>query len=142
MEDYEQYIRYELSGSCLLLTKGRSLMFDNIDSYVVLSRENTSVTIVRLYPFNSDPGNYEFWDKVGQIVGNLMKLNLIVINFLPYSRHYDDDGVTIRRPNWETLTRILPYVRRKVALSPFKDGNVGTSTQHNTEDSRLSILLF
>jgi hypothetical protein len=37
-------------------------MFDNIDSFVAMSRENTSVTIVKLYPFDSDAGDYEFWD--------------------------------------------------------------------------------
>ncbi len=88
MEDEEQQIRDELSRDCLGLSK-YSLMFDNIYSFVALSQDNTSVTTVRLYPYDSAPGNYEFWDIVGEIVGNLMELHAIVINFLP---HLDDEG--------------------------------------------------
>ena len=54
-------------------------MFDNIDLFVALSEGNTSVTILDVYPFDSAPGNYECWDKVGQIVGNLIGLTMIVI---------------------------------------------------------------
>jgi hypothetical protein len=115
MEDKEMRIRDELSGSCLRITEERSFMFDDIDSFVALSRENTSVKMVALYPFDSNAGNYDFWDKVGQIVGNLTELHMIFINFLPYRR--DDDGDEARRPDWNTLTRILPYVRHKISLS-------------------------
>jgi hypothetical protein len=59
-------------------------MFDNIDSFVTLSRENSSVIDVMLYPFDVDAGNYDFWDKAGQIVGNLMELRIVNIFFLPY----------------------------------------------------------
>ena len=88
-------------------------MFDNIDSFLARSQDNTSVKYMVLYPFDSDPGTYELWDKVGQMVGNFTELKAIVIHFLP---HPDEDDGTIHRPDWETLTRILPYVRHKVAL--------------------------
>jgi hypothetical protein len=67
----EQQVRNELSGEYLEISKGRPFMFDNIDSFVALSRENTSVEYVMLDLLDSAPGNYEFWGKVGQIVGNL-----------------------------------------------------------------------
>jgi hypothetical protein len=68
-----------------------------------------------LYPFDSAPGNYEFWDKAGQIVGNLTELQTLHINFLPYNGD-DDDGDEARMPDWNTLSRILPYVRHKISL--------------------------
>jgi hypothetical protein len=137
----ERQIRGELSGYYLEIAKGHSLLFDNIDSFVATSQNNTSVTTVSLHPFDSDPGNYEFWDKVGQIVGNLTELEVIYISILPYlgdaDYAYDDDGdeyfgdadhdydevYEARTPNWETLTRILAYLRRKVELRPHTDHN-------------------
>jgi hypothetical protein len=120
MMDNEQQIRNELIGPCMRITKKDSIMFDNIDSFVALSRDNTSVQAVAFNPFDSEPGNYEVWDKVGQIVGNFTELNLISLNFLPYPD--DNDGDEARMPDWETLTRILPYLRRKVSLSLSRTG--------------------
>jgi hypothetical protein len=85
MEDIKERIRFELSESYLEITKEDPSMFDNIDSFVALSRENTRVQLVVLYPFDSDPGNYEVWDKVGQMVGNLMELQRINIHFSHYN---------------------------------------------------------
>jgi hypothetical protein len=117
MEDEEEQIRNVLSGSYMSMTKEGSFMFNNIDSFVVLSQGKTNVISVGLYPFDSDPGNYEFWDKVGEIVGNLTKLKLITIHFLPYTDDDDDDeGGEARIPDWETLTRILRYLRHKISL--------------------------
>jgi hypothetical protein len=68
-------------------------MFDNnnIDSFVTLSRDNTSIECVDLHPFDSDAGNYEFWDKVGQIVGNLMgftvRVSILMKNYGLESLH-------------------------------------------------------
>jgi hypothetical protein len=139
MEDKEQRIRDELSTGNLLLTKDRrsfrgrsfirSFMFDNINSYVALSQDNTRKCLV-LYPFDSDPGNYEFWDKVGQMVGNLMELMLIIIKIVtdpvpPYpddDDDNDDDRDEARIPDWETLTRILPHLRQQVSLTLTGEG--------------------
>jgi hypothetical protein len=120
MEDEEEHF-FELSGSYMSIKKEGSFMLDNIYSFVVMSREETNVVSVGLYPFDSDPGNYEFWDKVGEIVGNLTKLKLITIHFLPYRRDDDeeednDDGDEARMPDWEIITRILRYLRRKISL--------------------------
>jgi hypothetical protein len=114
MEGEEEQIRDELSGNCLYITEEHSFMFVNIDSFLALSRDNTSVTEVELYPFDSNPGSYEFWDKVGQIVGNLTELQTLSIHFVPYSESYDDDEADIS--DWEILARILRSLRHKVAL--------------------------
>jgi hypothetical protein len=118
MEDEEKQVRNELSESCMSIAKEGSCMFDNIDSFVELSRENTSIKSVGLYPFDSDAGNYEFWDKVGQIVGNFMELKLISIHFLDDA---DDGGDDVRRPDWEIFSRSLLCLRRKVALSSLSE---------------------
>jgi hypothetical protein len=119
MEDEEKrirkQIRYELRGPHIEITEEQSFMFDNIDSFLALSRENTSVKLVAVYPFDSAPGNYEFWDKVGQIVGNFRKLKVIDIQFHGDNDEYDD-GDEARIPAWEALTRILPYVQHKISL--------------------------
>ena len=91
MEYAEQQIRNELSRKCLYITKEGSFMFDNIDLFVALSEGNTSVTILDVYPFDSAPGNYECWDKVGQIVGYLMELKVINIYLQPFSRDEDNN---------------------------------------------------
>jgi hypothetical protein len=119
MEYEEQQIRDELSRNFLDIAKD-SFMFDNIISFVALSRENTSVRSVDLYPFDSEPGTYKFWDEVGQIVGNLKELDTINIHFL---YHFDDHGDEARIPDWETITRILPYVRQDIALTLSAEEN-------------------
>ena len=87
MEDEEESIRDQPKGPFLEISKEDLFMVDNIDSFVALSRDNTSIDSVELFPFDSDPGNYEFWDKVGRMVGNLTELDLINISFLS-----DPDG--------------------------------------------------
>jgi hypothetical protein len=82
--------------------------------------------LVAVYPFDSAPGNYEFWDnKVGEIVGNLMELKSIIINFLPYTDDNDDDnnGDEARMPDWETLSRSLRCLRRKISLFFSEEDN-------------------
>jgi hypothetical protein len=83
MEDEEEQIRHEQSRQyckSMIIAKGAPF---NIDHFVARSRENVSVHIVELYPFDSDAGNYEFWEKMGQIVGNLTELMMVNIHFLP-----------------------------------------------------------
>jgi hypothetical protein len=117
MEDVEERIRDELGEHELEITKGCSFLFDNIDSFVALSRDNTSVVVVELFPFHIDAGNYEFWDKVGQMVGNLTELDALTI-------HFDSDRYgnwENCRPDWEILSRILRYLRRKVTLCSVEE---------------------
>jgi hypothetical protein len=117
MEDVKEQIRDDLSDSELEITKRNAFIFDNIDSFVALSRDNTSVEILELFPFDSDAGSYEVWDKMGQMVGNFTQLKSINIYFVPYTDSFtDDDGDEVPSPDWETLTRILGHVQRKVKL--------------------------
>jgi hypothetical protein len=116
MEDEDERIRDDLNEVYLNISKGKSFMLDNVDSFVALSQKKTSVEIVVLYPFDSDAGNYEFWDKAGQIVGNLIELKTLQINAR------NEGGDEARTPDWEILTRILPYLRRKVELFFIKNG--------------------
>jgi hypothetical protein len=117
MEDEEKQIRYELNKSFLRIPKWSPyigpLMHDYVDSFVELSRDNTSVQTVELYLFDSS-GNYDFWDKVGQVVGNLMELRMLSIHFVDDD---DDDNYPARRPDWEILSRILRKLRHKILLS-------------------------
>jgi hypothetical protein len=119
-EEDEEYVLTGLDSPRLYITKENAVMFDNVDSFVALSQENTIVKIVELYPFDSDTGNYELWDKVGQIVGNLVELEMLIIHFFPHADD-DDDRDEARMPDWEILTRILPYLRRKVELSSCRE---------------------
>jgi hypothetical protein len=64
MRHKEQQDWDELSQSCLLVLAKVNTMFDTTDSFVKLSRERMPLEVVELYPFDSAPGNYEFWDKV------------------------------------------------------------------------------
>jgi hypothetical protein len=113
-EDEEARIRDALMSGHMDITKKDLFMLDNIDSFVALSLDNTSIKYVDLFPFDSDAGTYEFWDKVGHMVGNLMELQTLTIYG---SQHDYDSEVEEFRPDWETLTRTLRYLRRKVTLS-------------------------
>jgi hypothetical protein len=112
MEDVKKRIRDELGEPELEIAKGRSFLFDNIDSFVALSRDNTSVVEVELFPFDIDAGNYEFWDKVGQMVRNLTELDALTIHF-DSARYGNWENCS---PDWEILSRILRYLRRTVKL--------------------------
>jgi hypothetical protein len=118
MEDMKrQLILDELGEDCLEIAKEGSFMFENIDSFVALSRENTSVGKVVLYPYDSAMGKH--WDKVGEIVGNLKELKVITIDFLPCT--VDDEEGEARMPDWEKLTRILSCVQHKISLRSKTD---------------------
>jgi hypothetical protein len=71
-------------------------------------------------------GNYEFWDKVGQImVGNLTKLQKIEVHFDPYTDDvYADHWQTLIPADWEIITRILPYLQSKLTNAPLSDASV------------------
>jgi hypothetical protein len=90
MEDEEERIRVDLSKSYMEISREDPFMFDNIDSFVALSQEKTSVEDVELYPFYSDTGNYEVWDKVGQMVGNFTELKSIDIHFSHYTSYHGE----------------------------------------------------
>jgi hypothetical protein len=99
-----------------------SFMFDGIDYYVTaLSRDNTSVKEVQLRPCMGSVGDFcEVWNKVGEIVGNLMELKAINIHSIPYPVYdYLDETPS---PDWETLTLTLQDVQHKITLSSSAEG--------------------
>jgi hypothetical protein len=55
---------------------------------------------VELYPFDSEPGNYEFWTKCSQIV-EISRSSMIIIHFFPILVM---TGYFIHRPDWEIIT--------------------------------------
>jgi hypothetical protein len=81
-------------------------IFADTDSFVALSQGNTSIKQALLYPYDSDPGNYELWEKVGQGVGNLKSLSVLRIIL----------NESLAEPDWEVLARILPHIQSKIEL--------------------------
>jgi hypothetical protein len=53
-------------------------------------------------------------------VGNLRELKTLQIHLQP-APTTDEDRNEVRMPDWEILTRILPYLKRKVALLLITD---------------------
>jgi hypothetical protein len=79
-------------------------IFTEMDSFVAQSQGNDTVACVHLSPYydGGDPGNYILWDKVGQGVGNLKSLSVLVIHL-----HNRLGGP---RVDWEILARILLHI--------------------------------
>jgi hypothetical protein len=91
-----------------------NLILDHIDCFVSQSRGNESVVEVYVYPYASfDSHDDDVWDKFGQAIGNLQKLENLNIR-TPEEDHDDDEVVPIL--NWEILSRIMSQVRQKIAL--------------------------
>jgi hypothetical protein len=120
MEDSKDLVRDKLSHSYLSVNNINPFLFDNIDAFVALSRDNTSLEDVELYPFDGNGERTdEFLEKVGQMVGNLSELQTITIRF-EFCTEAQIEGFlpneAAPRPDWEIITRILRYLRRKVAI--------------------------
>jgi hypothetical protein len=82
-------------------------VFAEVDSFVALSHGNDTISRVTLSPYDrADPGNYEFWDKVGQGVGNLKSLHTLRIYLID----------SLGEPDWEIVARILPHIQNKIEL--------------------------
>jgi hypothetical protein len=90
-------IREVLSGRTIGLDKldDDTGIFDHVDAFVNLSRDNESIEKVDLFSF-TDPGDdasgthrYAIWDRIAEGIGNLQELREITIvdgNFV------DDEG--------------------------------------------------
>jgi hypothetical protein len=55
-------------------------------------------------------------EEVDRKLGNLMEVEMIKINFLPYSVDDNNDGDEVCIPKWEIMTRILTYVQHNISL--------------------------
>jgi hypothetical protein len=98
-------------------------ILDHIDYVVRKSRGNRSVEEVYLYVYALVGQDDEFWDKVGQVIGNLQALGSLHItpNYRDGDGHDDEEGLSIFES--EILARILRHVRQKVTLivTPHED---------------------
>jgi hypothetical protein len=97
-------------------------IFDQVDAFVNLSRDNKSVMEVYLHPFNPDAdasGTYRYaiWDKIAEGIANLQALRGITISDANFE---DAEGETLV-PDWEILTCILRRLRRGIRLCMRND---------------------
>jgi hypothetical protein len=107
------------------------LILSHIDCFVSQSRGNESVEEVYVHPYASFDGHDDdVWEKFGQAIGNLQKLENLHIR--TPDDHDDDEVVAIL--NWEILARILSHVRQRITLSIFP--RVINSLTWRAEDSR------
>jgi hypothetical protein len=93
-------------------------IFDHVDAFVNMSRDNESVEEVVLVPF-TDPDDdtsgthrYAIWHKIAEGIGNLQELREIIIMDATF---VDDEGGT-RVPDWEIFACILRRLRRGIEL--------------------------
>jgi hypothetical protein len=110
-----------------------------IDSFVSQSRGNVNVTEVYLHPYEFGDQDDEFWDKVGQALGNLQSLETIHI----YNTYCDEETPL---PDCEMLVRILSHVRQRITLivTPvyYGNGDGADDSPWSVEESRSLAQAF
>jgi hypothetical protein len=90
----------------LAISDDHDRIFDQVDSFVAQSQGNDTIEHVKLSPFYANPGNYEFWDKIGQGLRNLKSLRVLNI-------HLNNN---LEEPDWEILFCILSHIQNKIEL--------------------------
>jgi hypothetical protein len=88
---------------------------NHIDYFVSQSRENKTVKRVYLYLYSLNGQDDDFWDKVGQAIGNFQELKRLHVYSHKYYHTDDDEQALI--PNWKILARILSHVRQRITFS-------------------------
>jgi hypothetical protein len=115
--EYEDSIRALLSRNSIVLDKEevRCSIFDDVDTFANLSRENETVQDVCLYPATDPNGDatrayrHAIWEKIAEGIGNLQALRKITI--------VDSTGEEEQlAPDWEILALILRRLRRGIHL--------------------------
>jgi hypothetical protein len=123
----EEYADETLFGCYLHLDKESiPCVMNVIDYFVCRSRGNESVKQVYLYPYQFNVQDGDVWDKIGQAIGNLQKLDWLCI-FTPNDLGNDNEDEDLPNPHWEILARILFHVRQRITL-------VVTSSEDEDED--------
>jgi hypothetical protein len=119
--EIQEFVRDQLLENDTLTLDGHShyLISNHIDYFVSQSRGNERLQEVSLYLYtlnSRDDG--EFWDKVGQAVGNLQALERLIYVTPEYGYHVADadDEVVVPIPDSEIIARILSHVRQKITL--------------------------
>jgi hypothetical protein len=128
--DGVESIREVLSGHTIIRLEKQNDdtgIFDHVDAFVNLSRNNETVEEVYLLPFDPDDDasasgthRYAIWDKIAEGIGNLQELREIIIMDATF---VDDEGET-RVPDWEILACILRRVRRGIQVCMCDDAQL------------------
>jgi hypothetical protein len=112
----EAYARDYIFGENQVITLAalsHPWMVKHIDCFVSQSRGNESIGVVHIDLYSN--AGEEFWDKVGQAIGNLQALKTLRISTHGYNED-DDDYEDLPSPDWEILARILSHIRQKVKV--------------------------
>jgi hypothetical protein len=117
MDDMDvEIIRKKLRGHTITLRKldDQIGIFDQVDTFVNLSRGNKTVEEVTLYPYTDSDGTdrYAIWDKIAEGIGNLQALRNINIA----DGNFADDEEDPLALDWEILACILRRLRRGIHL--------------------------
>jgi hypothetical protein len=119
--DGVERIRQVLSGDNIYLDKleDDTVIFDHVDAFVKLSRDNETVEELLLC-LDTDPDahRYGIWDKIAEGIGNLQALRLITI---VDSRIDEDEYLYV--PDWEILACTLRHLRRGIQLRMHDDAH-------------------
>jgi hypothetical protein len=107
-------------------------MLKHIDCFVSQSRGNECIEGLDFNLSLNDGENDEFWDKVGQAIGNLQALKTVRISTHCDTGDYDAFAEP-PSPDWEILERILSHIRQKVELELHNDDD---EFWWNVEESR------
>jgi hypothetical protein len=117
MDIYLRNIRMELLNNYIHLDKleDRTGIFDHVDDFVNVSRDNETVQhlILRLTDITDpDAHRYAIWDKIAEGIGNLQALREIVF----VDVRSDDGEEDPLAPDWNVLAFILRRLRRGIDL--------------------------
>jgi hypothetical protein len=122
----ELYVRGLLDSSYISLNDNNKVgrILNHIDCFVEESQGNSRVQqlYLRLSALNGHDDNV--WDKLGQAVGNLQGLKILIISTLcTHSRTFD---FVVPIPAWEKLALILSRVQQKVSIDLYDRSDVWT----------------
>jgi hypothetical protein len=116
--DGVQRIREVLCGDNIYLDKlnDDTGIFEHVDAFVNLSRDNEKVDEIclRLVVDDPDAHRYAKWDKVAEGIGNLQALRTISI--VAYYSFDDDEEEDPLAPDWKILACILRRLRLGIQL--------------------------
>jgi hypothetical protein len=114
-----------LSGDSIVLNKieDDDDIFDQVDAFVNLSRDNKTVKELLLYPFTYPAHalyacRYDVWQQIAEGIGNLQAIGRIVI----MDSGAVDDFEEALIPDWLILALILRRLRRGIHLYMQDDG--------------------
>jgi hypothetical protein len=114
--DDDIFARDRLLGGTYLTLHDETIpwILNHFDRFYIQARLNESITEVRYFGYSGDDQDDEFWDKLGQTIGNLQSLEKFSI-----SRNDERD---IPASDFEIQCHILRHVRQKIEVNLFHIG--------------------